>query len=294
MNEGNSIILVTLCKQGAFAHDHMTRDKSIVLFNIALNRVEMETLKSYDPLAYYVNTLVDIDPRVVRAHKEKDAEAIKALLAEEWTNLDVHICVNKHLHAFVLCVSVGTSEVHPDLFKENLMFTPEETKCWRFELCFENQNQRTYKLRKVSGTFKDVKGSIQKSFYIGRYESTPIHGLEFAALRAAPHRYSALISDCVEFAKEFCHALLSYCRNGRQLEKEVIERLAKATATGLSVEHLSRKVQTSAIIGNSFLGGVEISSILASKWAIPLVLLLVFLLLIYPIVVTMIIVKIML
>ena len=40
----------------------------------------METLKSYDPLAYYVNTLVDMDPRVVRAHREKDDEAIKAYL----------------------------------------------------------------------------------------------------------------------------------------------------------------------------------------------------------------------
>ena len=39
--------------------------KSIALFNIVLNRVEMETLKSYDPLVYHVNTLVDIDPRVV-------------------------------------------------------------------------------------------------------------------------------------------------------------------------------------------------------------------------------------
>ena len=255
----------------------------------------METLKSYDPLAYYVNTLVDMDPRVVQAHREKDDEAIKALLAEgRSTNLDVHICVNKHSHAFVLCVPVDTSEVYPDLFKEDPMFIPELILCWRFELCFENENQRTYKLRKVFGLFKDVKGSIQKSFYIGRYENTPINGLEFAALRAAPHRYSALISDCVEFAKEFCHVLLSYCRDGLQLEKEVIKRLAKATATGLSVERLSRKVQTSAIIGNSFLGGVDISGILASKWAIPLVLLVVFFVLIYPILVTMIIVKIML
>ena len=270
----------------------MTREKPIALFNIVLIR-DGDTDTSYDPLAYKINTLDGMDPSVVQAHKEKDDEAMKALLAEGRRNLDVHICV-KHSHAFVLCVSVDTSEVHPDLFKENLMFTPEETKCWRFELCFENQNRRTYKLREVFGTFKEVKGSIQKSFYIGRYENTPIHGLEFAALRAAPHRYSALISDCVEFAKEFCHALLSYCRAGQQLEKEVFERLAKATATGLSVERLSRKVQTSAIIGNSFLGGVDISSILASKWAIPLVLLVVFFVLIYPILVTMIIVKIML
>ena len=254
----------------------------------------METIRSYDPLAYHVNTLVGMDPKVVRAHKEKDDEAIRALLAEGRTKLDVHICVNKHSHAFVLCVPVDTNEVYPDLFKEDPMFVPELIMCWRFELCFENENLRTYKLRKVCGLFKDVKGSIQKSFYIGRYEGTPINGLEFAALRAAPHRYSALISDCVEFAKEFCHALLSYCRNGQQLEKEVIERLAKATATGLSVERLSRRVRTSAIIGNSFLGGVEISSIIASKWAIPLVLLVVFFILVYPILVTMIIVKTML
>ena len=93
----------------------------------------METLTSYDPLAYHVNTLVDIDPRVVRAHKKKDDEAIKALLAEGRKNLDVHICVNKHSHAFVLCVPVDTSEVYPDLFKEDPMFIHEQIMCWRFE-----------------------------------------------------------------------------------------------------------------------------------------------------------------
>ena len=122
----------------------------------------METLTSYDPLAYKINTLDGMDPSVVQAHKEKDDEAMKALLAEGRRNPDVHICV-KHSHAFVLCVSVDTSEVHPDLFKENLMFTPEETKCWRFELCFENQNLRTYKLRKVFGHSRTLKAAFRRA-----------------------------------------------------------------------------------------------------------------------------------
>ena len=251
----------------------------------------METLKSYDPLAYYVNTLVDIDPEVVRAHKEKDNEAKKALLSVGKKKLDVHICVNKYSHAFVLCVPVETDEAYPDLFKEDALFIPELILCWRFELCIDNEELRTYKLRKVLGLFKDIKGSIQKNYYIGRYEKTPVKGLEFAALRAAPHRYSTLISDCVEFAKEFCVALLSYCENGRQLEPVVHEHIEKATATGLSVERLSRKVQTSAIIGNSFLGGVEISSFIGSKWAIPAVILLALFFLVYPVIVAVVIVK---
>lgn len=251
----------------------------------------METLKSYDPLAYYVNTLVDIDPKVVRVHREKDDEAKKALLSVGRKKLDVHICVNKHSHAFVLCVPVDTNDVYPDLFKEDALFIPELILCWRFELCIDREEMRTYKLRKVFGLFKDIKGSIQKSYYVGRYENTPVNGLEFAALRAAPHRYSTLINDCVEFAKEFCIALLSYCENGRQLEPEVLEHIKNATATGLSVERLSRKVQTSAIIGNSFLGGVEISSIIGSKWAILVIILLAVFLLVYPVIVAMVIVK---
>ena len=254
-----------------------------------------ETLKSYDPLAYYVNTLVDIDPKVVRAHKEKDDGAKKALLAEGGRqDLDVHICVNKHSHAFVLCVPVSASDVYPDMFKDDPLFVPEHMLCWRFELCIENEYLRTYKLRKVFGLFKDIKGNIQKSWYVGRYENTPLNGLQFAALRAAPHHYSTLISDCVEFAKEFCIALLSYCRNGLELEPEINKRIEKATATGFSVERLSRKVQTSAIIGHSFLGGVEISSFIASKWGIAIMGLLVAFILVYPILVAFLIVKIML
>ena len=252
----------------------------------------METLKSYDPIAYYVNTLVDIDPKVVRAHREKNNEAKKALLSGDRHKLDVHICVNKHSHAFVLCVPVNTSDAFPDLFNEDPSFVPDLIFCWRFELCIESEEMRTYKLRKVIKIFRDFKDNIQKSYYIGRYENTPIKGLEFAALRAAPQRYSTLISDCVEFAKEFCVALLSYCENGLQLEAEVNEHIKNATATGLSVERLSRKVQTSAIIGNSILGGVEISSFIGHRrWAIPIACLSFAFVLTYPIVVSVVIVK---
>ena len=252
----------------------------------------MESLKSYDPIAYYVNTLVDIDPEVVRAHRKKDNEAKEALLSGDRHKLDVHICVNNHSHAFVLCVPVNTSDAFPDLFNEDPSFVPDLIVCWRFELCIESEEMRTYKLRKVFKIFKDFKHKIQKSYYIGRYEKTPIKGLEFAALRAAPQRYSTLISDCVEFAKEFCIALLSYCENGLQLEAEVKEHIKNATATGLSVERLSRKVQTSAVIGNSLLGGVEISSIIGrSRWAIPIAFLVIALILAYPIIVSVVIVK---
>ena len=94
-------------------------------------------------LAYDVNTLVDIDPEVVRAHKEKNDDAKKAFLAEGgWKDLDAHICVNKHSLAFVLCVPVSASDDYPDIFKDDPLFVLEHMLCWRFELCIENEYLR--------------------------------------------------------------------------------------------------------------------------------------------------------
>jgi len=90
--------------------------------------------------------------------------------------------------------------------------------CWQFELCIENEQQRMYRISKGCRLFRDVEGRIQRCFYIGRFMGTSLNALQF---EAAPHRYSVLLEDCVEFAKEFCIQAVAYCSNGCPLEEQV-------------------------------------------------------------------------
>ena len=64
------------------------------------------SLRSYDPLAYYVNNVSDLDAEVVKAHRDNDEQKRKELLSRGKQDFDI-ICVNKHNHAFVLCVPCG-------------------------------------------------------------------------------------------------------------------------------------------------------------------------------------------
>ena len=79
--------------------------------------------------------------------------------------------------------------------------------------------------------------SLSTHYYIGSYQGMAVIALQFAALRAAPHRYDAILSDCVEFSKEFCVVLLSYCSNWKQLEKPVSSCIKEASATGHASLH---------------------------------------------------------
>ena len=100
------------------------------------------TLRSYDPFAYYVNNISDFDREVVTAHKSKDIEKTNELLSRAKSDFDVFICVNKHSHAFVLCVPCGPVDSdHPlsDAISKDPSDIPEFQLCWRFELCFENE-----------------------------------------------------------------------------------------------------------------------------------------------------------
>lgn len=253
-----------------------------------------KVLKSYDPLAYYVNTHVaDLDPQVVKAHKEKDANKTKELLSRGKGDFDVFICVNKHAHAFVLCApSNEVPEEYKHMISDDPFDIPESLLCWRFELCFENEALRMYKIRKEFSMFKDLKERVHKAYYIGKYKEVAVLAFHFAALRSAPHRYSALLSDCVEFSKEFCMCLLSYCNNWKVLEEEVTQRIKKASATGLSLEQLSRRVRTSGLLGNFSLTGVDTSLLWAGgrcTWI--LIVLFILLILVYPILVAIIVAK---
>ena len=82
-------------------------------------------------------------------------------------------------------------------------------------------------------------------------------------------------------------ALLSYCSNWKQLEQQVSSRIKEASATGLSVETLSRKFRTSGWFGNLTLRGADVSSLVSEKRGFGIIVM-AFLLLVYPIIVAII------
>lgn len=239
------------------------------------------TLRSYNPLAYFVNNVSDLDLEIVKAHRNNDTQKTRELLSRVKNDFDIFICVDNN-HAFVLCVPCGPidgDEPLSDALSKNPSDIPELQLCWSFELCFENVQFRMYKIRKVFSPFKDIKRRINRSWYVGTYKDSSPTALQFAVLRAAPHHYSVLLNDCVEFSKEFCVALLSYCSNGNELEKQVLSRIKEASATGFSAEKLSRNSRASGLFGNFALNGVDVSSMMAENKMLVL-----FLLLVYPII----------
>lgn len=243
------------------------------------------SLRSYDPLAYYVNNISDLDPEVVEAHRNDDEQKRKELLSRGKQDYDVFICVDKHSHAFVLCIPCGPVDpIFGDALSKDPFDVPDLQLCWRFELCYEDTRLRTYRIRKEFSLFKDIKGKAKKTYHIGTYKSTAVAALQFAAMRAAPHRYSAILSDCVEFSKEFCIALLSYCINWQDLEEQVKSRIKEASATGLSLERISRDVRVSGWLGSLSLQGADMSSLLTEQRGLVIIFLII-LLLIYPIII---------
>lgn len=251
-------------------------------------------IKSYDPLAYWVDVVSDMDPKIVLAHKKKDKEKQKELLSTGYKgDFDVFICVNKASHAFVLCAPNNTVEDHPlqGSLSEDPFKIPDLLLCWSFELCFENEKQRLYKIRKEYALFKNVQRRIAQSFYMGKYTEVSPNALQFAVLRAAPHRYNAIINDCVEFSKEFCLCLLSYCGNWDVLEEEVNRRIKEVSATGLSVERLSRRVQSSGLMGYSLFTGIDTSTLFSGRHGVILAIVILAFLLVYPIVAAVVVIK---
>ena len=245
------------------------------------------TFKSIDPLKYHVNNVADLDKDVVTAYKKKDNAAIARLTKNGDQDFHIFICINKDWHAFLLCIPMNENFPDPmglfsDMPKDDPFAVPDVQLTWLFEVRFENPEMKLYKIAKDFGLFRDLKKRVKRAFHIGYYKGVKPIALQFAALRAAPHRYNVLLNDCVEFAKEFCVAMLSYCNNYRDLESDVNSRIKQATASGLSVEQLSRRVHSSAMVGNTFLEGLEISSIFGGRYSV----LLVIAFFVYPIIVS--------
>lgn len=253
------------------------------------------SLRSVDPLAYYVNVLSDFDPEVIKAYKSKDNAKMKQLACKGQMDMDLFICVNKGWHGFILCApnqdDNGLVEFSDVLQSPFNISSP--LMCWQYELLMENEKLRWYKIGRELKPFRDIEGRIQRYFYIGRFRDSSANALQFAAMRAAPHRYNVLLEDCVEFAKEFCVQALAYCSNWRDLEEKVHSNIAKATASGFSVEKLSRNIRSSGWVGNTFIGGIDVSDFLSNRFRVALAVCLLLFFLVYPIIIAVITVKVM-
>lgn len=248
------------------------------------------TFNSVDPLAYYVNNVEDLDRDIVTAYKKKEHETLAKLAARgrEGKEYDMFICVSKNWHGFVLCVPAAIDTLFEDMITDVIKLpfdVPDLILCYVFELCYDDEKIKTYKIRKSFSLFKDLKERIHRSYFIGHYKQISPSGFQIAAMRAAPHRYEVLLHDCVEFSKEFCLQALAFCSNSREIESEVKKNIKAASASGFSVEHLSRKVKSSGWLGNFALGGTDISSLLSRRNPNATLCLVVAFCFIYPIVV---------
>lgn len=242
--------------------------------------------KSFDPLTYWVNDVGNLDRQIVEAYKTNDSKRIDEIISEgNPLSYDVFIC-SDGFHAFLLLIAASNE---PPVFGPNVMGSdafevPDLLGCWRIELQYEEVKLQTYQITMKLVLFRDVKADMKRSFYIARYEDVKhVKCFDLACLRAAPHRYNAILKDCVEFAKEFCMCLLSYCENAGNLEKHVISQLKKVTATGLSLEKLSRNSLLSGLLGNISLGGLNMGSFLSGPKVAIAIFLVIFFLFIYPI-----------
>ena len=244
---------------------------------------------SFDPLAYKVNNVSALNREIVKAFKANNVEKIEEILSAGLPiTVDVFITIDKHLHACILVVPAGNDSTfaHIQPTSENPMDVPDLVLCWRIDLRYEEVQLKTYQISIKHDLFKEFKKTVKKAFFIGRYKNVRhILCFHLAILRASPNHYNAVLADCVEFAKEFCICLLSYCSNARKLEINVKENIRKATATGLSVEYLSRNFGLSGYLGNLFAGGTDISSFLAGNPLIAVVAII--FILIYPIIVSL-------
>ncbi|XP_046846979.1 uncharacterized protein LOC124440619 [Xenia sp. Carnegie-2017] len=246
------------------------------------------SLKSVDPLAYYVNNVADFDKEIVRACKQDDAAAIKRLASRGNSEFDIFICISQNWHGFVLCVPAGLDSSFKDMITDVIKTpfdVPELVLCHTFELCYDDERLRTYKIRKRFSLFRDIQEKIKRTFFIGHYKEISPSGFQICAIRAAPHRYALLLEDCVEFSKEFCIQALRFCSNGREIEDEVKRNMKDATATGFSFEHLSRNIKSSAWFGNLLINGTDISTMISSRNPTVLNSIFLFFLIIYPIIV---------
>jgi hypothetical protein len=173
----------------------------------------------------------------------------------------------------------------------NPLEIPATLMVQRFELRYLSESERMYKIGTKMKFYRDVAADLKRSYFIGTYEGLTYKGLDIAAIKAAPKRYSVLLSDCLEFAKVFCVELLGYCQNALELERNVDRILSGITITESKLEGVSRQTRSLGLFGNSFLGGLDGSTFMSAGQSPKIILMLVLFLLIYPILICVVVVK---
>ena len=206
--------------------------------------------ESYDPFAYRVNNVSALDKCLCDKDKEKIEEIINDVSP---LTADVFITINHRQYACILIVPASDDLAfeHIQFVSENPFSIPVNLMCWLIDLHFKEIYLRTYRISMKMELLEVLKKSIKNAFFIGRYENVGSNlCFQLAILQATPNSYNAVLVDCVEFAKELCICLLSYCSNLKDLDAVVKENIKHATVTGLSIEYLSRSYGLSGYLGN--------------------------------------------
>lgn len=217
----------------------------------------------FSPFAYKVNNFSALDQELVEAYRTQNRDKIENLLWKKRPNkVEVHITINKYLHA---CVVIRPSKKFEQLESgsKDLSKAQDNPMCWRIELCFEDIKSKRYQIVMKQSPLQQFQEYIKESYYIGTYKV--IHKdlcFQLAALRAAPNQYNAIFADCVEFAKNFCLELLKSNSKENNIHASVKENIKKTTATGSIVEYMSRNVRSLGHSGNSAVGGSDVVSFL--------------------------------
>ena len=130
------------------------------------------TFRSIDPLMYHVNVVSDLDKDIVSAHLNNDTAAIKRMTKQGDTSFDIFICINDSCHAFILCVPAYQKQGDPLGISSDMpnddpwpLAVPDSLLTWVFELCFEREELRLYKIRKDFCLFGDAKKSQKVLLY---------------------------------------------------------------------------------------------------------------------------------
>ena len=221
--------------------------------------------RTFSPFAYTVENVSTLNKELVEAYRSQNDYRIKKLLKKgHRSTVDVFITINKYLHACIVIIPVSRPEFKEFGSKSEGAFDGlDNTTCWRFELCFENIQSKKYQITMKKNKLQEFKEYVKRTYFIARYELNDNDlCLQLAVLRAAPKYYNTVFADCVEFAKNFCVELLEHCSNQKTIDATVRENIKKATATGFSVEYISRNFASSGLLGSSVAGGPDVSSFL--------------------------------
>ena len=214
-------------------------------------------VESCDPLEYNANDVCTLNKDLAEAFKANNREQIQNIINVGFPiTADVFIAISKHSHPCILIVPAGNHSLlkYVQPVSENPFSVPDNLLCWQFDLCLEEMELKKYTLSMKINLFKILKESIEKAFFMGRYENVRSYlYFQLAILQVALYHCNAILADCDEFAKKFCICLVAYCSNSKEMETIVKESIKKVSA---------RNFKTSRFVGNFIAEGTNVSSFL--------------------------------